>query len=602
MVLLQVPSDVLIRVNIPLPHNITIDMKTVQNVNGLIYTPRQDGNSNGNIGQHQIQLSLDGVTFGAPVAAGTYSDDSSTKSTFFSTTPARFVRLIATTEAGGRGPWTSAADITMSAGTTVAGSPATQGVWSQTIDFPIVPVAAAVLPGTGNVLTWSAYAGDQFGGSPGTLTQTSTYDMTTGLVSQRAVSNTQHDMFCPGLSMSLNGQPFVTGGNSASRLSIYTPGSDSWAAGPTMNIARGYQASATLSDGRIFVIGGSWNGGQGNKNGEVYSFTSNTWSLLSGAPVAPMLTADNSGVYRADNHGWLFGWKQGSVFQAGPSKAMNWYTTAGAGSTTPAGARGTDADAMCGNAVMYDAVAGKILAAGGSANYDNGPARNSANVITIGAPNMPATVTPIASMAFARAFANGVALPNGQVLIVGGQTIPAPFSDANAIFIAELWDPKTNLFTQVAPIASPRVYHSVGLLLIDGTVFNGGGGLCAPCTTNHFDAQIWQPPYLFNADGSKATRPVINSISTATVVVGGKITVAMNAAVSSFALMRHGATTHTVNTDQRRIPLTPTVAGLSYTVTVPADPGVALPGYWMLFAINAAGVPSVAKSVLVKGA
>ena len=575
-------------------------MKTLQNVNGLIYTPRQDGNSNGNVAQHMIQLSLDGITYGTPIAKGTYLDDSSTKSTFFSTTPARFVRLIAMTEAGNRGPWTSAADITMSTGTLSTGSAARQGVWSQTIDFPIVPVAAAVLPNTGNVLTWSSYAANQFGGSPGTLTQTSTYDMASGLVSQRAVSNTQHDMFCPGLSMSTSGQPFVTGGNSAPRLSIYTPGTDSWAAGPTMNIARGYQASATLSDGRIFVIGGSWNGGEGNKNGEVYSFASNTWTLLPGSPVAPMLTSDAAGVYRQDNHGWLFGWKNGSVFQAGPSKAMNWYTTSGTGGTSAAGPRGTDLDAMCGDAAMYDAVAGKILAVGGSANYDSGNARTSANIITIGTPNTAATVTPIASMAFARAFANGIVLPNGQVLIVGGQTIPAPFSDANAIFIAELWDPKTNAFTQVAPIASPRTYHSVGLLLIDGTVFNGGGGLCGTCTTNHFDAQIWQPPYLFNADGSTATRPVIESLSTASVLVGGKITVAMNSAVTSFALMRHGSTTHTVNTDQRRIPLTPTVTGLSYTVTVPSDPGVALPGYWMLFAINAAGVPSVAKSVLVQ--
>ena len=36
-----------------------------------------------------------------------------------------------------------------------------------------------------------------------------------------------------------------------------------------------------------------------------------------------MLTADAQGVYRQDNHGWLFGWKNGYVFQAGPSKAMN---------------------------------------------------------------------------------------------------------------------------------------------------------------------------------------------------------------------------------------------------------------------------------------
>lgn len=65
-----------------------------------------------------------------------------------------------------------------------------------------------------------------------------------------------------------------------------------------------------------------------------------------------MLTADAAGVYRADNHGWLFGWKNGYVFQAGPSKAMNWYGTTGTGSQASAGLRAADADSMDGNAVM----------------------------------------------------------------------------------------------------------------------------------------------------------------------------------------------------------------------------------------------------------
>lgn len=91
-------------VNVPLPHIITIDMKSTYNVNGLTYLPRQDGNSNGNIGQHNIYLSTDGTNFGSPVAFGTYLDDSTQKSTNFETKPARYVRIVALTEAGNRGP------------------------------------------------------------------------------------------------------------------------------------------------------------------------------------------------------------------------------------------------------------------------------------------------------------------------------------------------------------------------------------------------------------------------------------------------------------------------------------------------------------------
>lgn len=64
-----------------------------------------------------------------------------------------------------------------------------------------------------------------------------------------------------------------------------------------MNKRRGYQASATCSDGRIFTIGGSWSDRKGGKNGEV--FDGKTWTDLPGCEVTPMLTADAEGMYHA---------------------------------------------------------------------------------------------------------------------------------------------------------------------------------------------------------------------------------------------------------------------------------------------------------------
>ncbi|KAL9586773.1 MAG: hypothetical protein Q9203_003745 [Teloschistes exilis] len=587
-------------VNVALPHNITIDMKKTYNVNGLTYLPRQDDYNNGNIGQHTIQVSLDGKTW-TTTAIGTYIDDKSLKTTPWTTAQARYVRLIAQTEAGGRGPWTSAAEINILSTATYVKPLTNLGIWGMTVDFPIVPAAAAVLHDSGKVLMWSSYKPTDFNGGGGSgTTDTATYDPATGTVSQRIVTNTQHDMFCPGISLDASGRPFVTGGNDAAKLSIYDPNANSWVAGPNMQIQRGYQASATLSDGRIFTIGGSWSGGEGNKNGEVWSPATNTWTLLGGCPVAPMLTADVRGAYRADNHGWLFGWKSGSVFQAGPSKAMNWYTTSGTGAQKAAGLRSTDADAMNGNAVMYDAANGKILTVGGAPNYQDNPATSNAFIVTIGAPGTTASPVKVGSMANARAFHNSVVMPDGKVLVVGGESYPVPFSDDTSIFASELFNPATSSFTPVNPISVPRVYHSWALLLPDATIISGGGGLCGACATNHPNAQIYSPAYLFNADGSKAARPVINSVSSTNAVVGAKITITMNKAVASFSLVRYGSATHSVNTDQRRIPLTPTASGLTYTVTVPSDSGVALPGSWMLFALDSAGVPSVAKTILIR--
>ena len=279
---------------------------------------------------------------------------------------------------------------------------------------------------------------------------------------------------------------------------------------------------------------------------------------------------------------------------------MNWYGTTGSGSQAAAGTRANDGDAMCGDAAMFDAVNGKILAVGGSTSYQDVNATSNAHIITIGTPPAVATVQTIGNMAYQRAFATSVILPNGEVLIMGGQIYANPFSDATSQYVPELFNPATNTFTQLAPAAIPRNYHSTAVLLPDGTVINGGGGLCGSCATNHYDAQIFRPPYLFTSTGALATRPVISSVSVASIKVGGAFSITTNTAVTSFSLLRMSSTTHTVNTDQRRV--VPTLSGTSgttYTLTVPSDPGVALPGWYYIFCLNSAGVPSVSQKIQI---
>jgi galactose oxidase len=153
----------------------------------------------------------------------------------------------------------------------------------------------------------------------------------------------------------------------------------------------------------------------------------------------------------------------------------------------------------------------------------------------------------------------------------------------------------------MAPEAIPRNYHSVAILLPDGRVFSGGGGLCGNgCTTNHPDGQIYSPPYLFNANGTARQRPVIDTLP-ANTTTGSTITVTTNSAALTFALVRMSAVTHSVNNDQRRIPLTAaTSSGTTYTLQLPSDKGVLLPGNYMLFALDANGTPSMAKIVNIR--
>lgn len=295
----------------PLPHWFQIDAGKQITVEGFSYLPRGSP-GNGRIGTFNIQVSNDGSTW-TQVASGMWVDTEDEKISLFQAT-ARYFRINALSEAGNRGQWTTAKEINLVRGEeeVVPASPAaSKGLWINTVDFPVVPVAAAMLP-NGKVLVWSSFAPDAFSGGNG-FTQTAIYDPATGESTPRAVANTNHDMFCPGISMDFNGRIVVTGGNNAEKTSIYDSSTDTWTAGPNMRIPRGYQSTTTVSNGRIFNIGGSWNGGQGGKNGEIYSPSANTWTLQPGALVSPMLTQDRDSPYRPDNHAWLFTWKSGTM-------------------------------------------------------------------------------------------------------------------------------------------------------------------------------------------------------------------------------------------------------------------------------------------------
>ncbi|RYF11334.1 MAG: hypothetical protein EOO77_19605 [Oxalobacteraceae bacterium] len=123
------------------------------------------------------------------------------------------------------------------------------------------------------------------------MTQFADYNFLTGAVSQRTVTNTNHDMFCPGISSLADGRIVISGGENAEAVSIYDPAKNDFTRAADMKIARGYQTSATLSDGRIFTIGGSFTGALGGKTGEVYDPMKNKWTLLQGADPAPWFFA-----------------------------------------------------------------------------------------------------------------------------------------------------------------------------------------------------------------------------------------------------------------------------------------------------------------------
>ncbi len=476
--------------------------------------------------------------------------------------------------------------------------PGAPSEWGPKIAMPIVPVAASTLR-NGKVLTWSSWSRFQFAPDLG-KTFTSIFDPETGTATEKLVTKTGHDMFCPGTSMLADGRILVTGGESASKASIYDPKTNKWSATGELNVARGYNGDTALSTGEALTIGGSWSGGLGGKIGEVWNPKTGTWRKLKGVSGDALAADDPLGDMLGDQHMWLFGADDGWAFHAGPSAEMHWVDTAGKGRIVAAGKRGDDPYSQNGNVVMYEA--GKLLKVGGAPSYQVAMATSSAYTIDFSrGPGGPVKVVRQKPMAFPRSFANSVVLPTGEVVVVGGQAVPITFTDSHAAMLAEIWSPKTKSFTRLAALSTPRNYHSIAVLLTDGRVLAGGGGLCGEgCAANHPDVEILTPPYLLNADGSPAPRPtIVKAPKKAT--WGETIAVQAEGYAKSFALIRLNAATHSLNNDQRRMSVKVMSAdGPSFRLKMPKDRGMLLPGDWMLFAMTEKGTPSVAKILRVQ--
>ena len=130
-------------------------------------------------------------------------------------------------------------------------------------------------------------------------------------------------------------------------------------------------------------------------------------------------------------------------------------------------------------------------------------------------------------------------------------------------------------------------------------MLSAGGGACgAGCGANHLDGQIFSPPYLFAANGSLAPRPAITA-APALGEPGADVTVVATGSIAKFSMVRLSATTHAMNTDQRLLPVPFTNGGGSYTLELENNPNVLVPGYYWIFAIDTAGVPSVGRTFQV---
>ena len=267
--------------------------------------------------------------------------------------------------------------------------------------------------------------------------------------------------FLPAAAPLPDGRVLVAGGSNAALLSsaeLFNPATDTFSSTGlgTMAVAREGAASAPLPDGRVLIAGG----GNGGYLTSAETFNPATGQFLTSgigslgiaryaAAAAPL--PDGRGLVAAgfNNAGYL---SSAEVF----NPATGQFSSAGIGALNAARAYATAAP-------LSD---GRVLVVGG---FNGGGALSSAEVFN------PATgqfsTAGIGSMSIPRGEASAVRLPNGRVLVVGGGN-----ALASTLASAEVFDPATGQFSTAGLGAmSVRRVGAAVVALPDGRVLVAGG-------------------------------------------------------------------------------------------------------------------------------
>lgn len=468
-----------------------------------------------------------------------------------------------------------------------APAPNTVGQWSIATNWPLNAIHTVLTP-DGRVMN---YGSDQSGNQGALCQGAMCYDVWTpstnahSLLLQTVTRVT--DIFCSAQVVLPGGLVLLAGGDSRGvdpnhvndgvpDVNFFDPSNNQLTAGPRMFSARWYGTVVPLADGRVLTLAGLDATGAGAAIPEIYTPAQGqgqgSWKNLTQisswpadyfypraflAPNGKVLVASASSLYSIDPDA-------PSMTQIGTlPKTLNWMLPW----------------------AIYDR--GKVLLIA-----DDG----SAVMLDVNGTTPVATV--VAGPGANRVWGNATVLPDGKVLVTGGSATDNELVDT--AYSAMIWDPATKQWSVGAAAQKPRLYHSNAILLPDATVLTSGGGSPGPVT--NLNAEVYSPPYLFDSTGQPAARPIINT-TPAQVNLGStfRITVASSLPIQRVTLMRTGSVTHSTDFGQRflELPFTQAAGDSNVDIQINESPNTLPIGHYMLFVIDSAGVPSVAKIVKV---
>ncbi|MCJ1437254.1 hypothetical protein MMC27_006640 [Xylographa pallens] len=397
--------------------------------------------------------------------------------------------------------------------------------------------------------------------------------------------------------------------------------------GNKLSTARWYASAQTLPDGTIFVASGSLNGLDPTvptNNNPTYEILSNE-GISSGTSIPMEILVKTQPYYMypfmhlmADGNLFVFVSKSSESFSVSTNTTItNYPDLPGDYRTYP----NTGGSVLLPLSSANDYAPDIIICGGGAYQDITSPTDPSCGRIQ---PLNANAAWEMDSMPQGRGMVEGTLLPDGSVIFLNGcnQGAQGFGLAADPTYTALIYQPSMPLgqrWSTGATSSIARLYHSVALLLLDGTLMIAGSNpVQMPVLTpvpnqvpsedyvTEFRVEIFTPQYL---QGNNANlRPTDIVLSSLTVTSNGAtftitLTAPPGAQKVQVVLYHGGFVTHSLHMNHRMIVLDTTgwVAGATaqtLTVTMPPNSNVAPPGPYVVYCV-VDGVPGIGQFVSV---
>lgn len=415
-------------------------------------------------------------------------------------------------------------------------------------------------------------------------------------------------IFCAGHAYLPNGMVAVFGGNfggnngAGARFSlIFDPWHEKWLQQQDMAVGRWYPTVVTGADGREIIMSGQTELGWGTPTPLIERFPTN----VSDVPYGKDYTEGNpveqwtgtTAPFRMD-YPQLFSLNDGKIYGFGRDADQQFVF---------------DPQKQT-RAQLPNRPDGGLRLYGSAVALPNGTKGPDSVLILGGDKDDPNTYlfsggrwTKSTPRAFGRAMDDTLILPNGLLFTVNGSYGIRNYGFGDYNPNADLKYRQTEMrdaggkWTLGPAERLPRGYHSNAVLLPDGRIMVTGDELqelaSNPDITNtaiNGSVEIYEPPYLF-----QGPRPELTKVPDEPIGYDHYFPVSTTSTgITKAVLLAPITSTHSVDTSQRYIELPISNTGKNQLLLKsPLTAQAAPPGYYMLFLLDAKGVPSIAQWV-----